>query len=1175
MSSSLYPVRIRFNFECNSFLRKGSAVIVFIFFGNLLLFAQNSSLRCQQVRSSGQIVLNDSFLIAPTTIQIQTVGVLEEQINFNFQSDNNLILISNPDTTKTIQICYRVFPIIPKKQFYLFDAAIRQNPLRPDYANPEYVVKSNADWWSSPGIDYSGNFTRGISSGNNQSLVLNSSLNLQMSGDLGEGFSILGAISDNQIPIQPEGNTRQIQEFDKLFIRLSKNMQHLTAGDFEVNRPAGYFMNYYKKNKGGVLETKHQLKSWELQTKSAFAISKGKSNRLSLKTQNGNQGPYRLYGINNEQFIIMLASSEKVWLDGELLVRGEDADYTVDYNLAEIRFSTRRIISENSRVIIEFEYLDQNYTRSLEVIQTQFQNKKFKTYFNVFNEQDSKQPAIDSDLDSLDRAALNASGDNVKLAVRSGIRKAGSGFNLNRIYYRERDTVINIQGSPTAFKYLLYDPNADSSALQVGFSEVLNGQGHYILKLSTANGRVYEWRAPDPLTGKLNGNYEPVIPLIAPRRQFMVNAGLEWQRKPNQSSGIEIALSDLDKNRVSSLQDNDNTGIAVKMYSGLPILSLRDSSIQFKSFISYEFNHKYFNPINSYRSVEFERDWNIGSQIGTTDHLPKLNITANIGRHLELNLEQQRLIRSNLYKATKNEISGIWQDSTSMIRLNYNYLVSEDLIEKSNFQRPSIVIQRKFLKSWKFAAQAIRDKNERIYLQNDSLSSSSFFFDSYEALIENTIATNFKVSLSAKHRLDYVVDTNQFSKLSRATEALLESQWELKKLGRLNLKLSGRDLNYFNKSLDDSLGKLYFLGNVDHQIQFFKKAISLKNYYELQSGVEPRQEYVFEEKRPGEGNFIYMDFNKDGIRQIYEYVYAPEIDTARFVRFQLFNSEYIQIYQASWNNFFTMDARNLFSKPTGFLKLISGISFESGIRFSSKVNTDSKIQNRLDPIYFIKKNPDLVAYVASIQQNLYYNRAHPIYELQAGYLYNGQRVLLTSGMDEKKLYNPYFRSRWSFFGLMDLKLEYFFKSDEKVTQFYVDQNYKIVSNGILPELAFRFRKDIRFNLGATFKRSIEEIHRLEKASIFEAKNGFAMFVNNKLTVRSELKYISIQFEGTKGGLVEFNMLDSYKDGNNFNWEIGFDYKISSLLQLQLNYNGRKAAENEALHTGRVQLRANF
>lgn len=1175
MTRLLYPVRIRYILNGISILRKGFLVFVFVLFGKCIALSQYSSLRCQIVQSSSQIVLIDSFLIAPSTIRIKSFGEKKEPISFNFQTQDNLILISNPDTSQIIQICYRVFPVVPKKQYYLFDTAIRQNPLRPDYANPEYIVKSNSDWWTSPGIDYSGNFTRGISSGNNQSLVLNSSLNLQMSGDLGDGFSILGAISDNQIPIQPEGNTRQIQEFDKLFIRLSKNNQHLTAGDFEVNRPVGYFMNYYKKNKGGVLETKHQLKSWELQTKSAFAISKGKSNRLTLKSQNGNQGPYRLYGINNEQFIIMLASSEKVWLDGELLQRGEDADYIVDYNLAEIRFSTRRIISENSRVIIEFEYLDQNYTRSLELLQSQIQNKKLKMYLNVFNEQDSKQPAVDSDLDSLDRVALRASGDNIKLAVRSGIRKAASGFNLNRIYYRERDTVITIQGTPTFMKYLLYDPNADSSALQVGFSEVLNGQGHYILKLSTANGRVYEWRAPDPITGKLSGNYEPVIPLIAPKRQFMVNAGLEWQRNPSEISGIEIAISDLDKNRVSPLQDNDNAGFALKLFSGLPALIWRDSSIRFKSFISYEFNHKYFNPINPYRNVEFERDWNIGSQIGTTDHLPRLKLTANIGTHLEFNLEQQRLIRSNLYKATRNEITSIWQDSIYMIRLNYNYLASEDLIEKSQFNRPSILIQRKFLKNWKLSAQALRDKNERIYLQNDSLTASSFFFDSYEAIVENNGAANFKVSLSAKHRLDYVVDTNHFSKLSRATEALLESQWELKRLGRLNLKLSGRDLNFISKPLDDSLGRLYFLGNIDHQIHFLKKAIGFKNYYELQSGVEPRQEFVFEEKRPGEGNFIYMDFNKDGIRQIYEFVYAPEIDTARFVRFQLFNSEYIQIYQSSWNNFFTMDARNVFSKPTGFLKLLAAISFESGIRLSSKVNTDSKLQDRVNPIYFIKNRTDLVAYSASVQQNLYFNRAHPVYEFQAGYLYNGQRVLLTSGMDEKKLYNPYFKSRLSLFGFMDLKLEYFFKSDEKTTQFYLDQNYQIISKGILPELSFRFRKDMRFNFGATIKRSVEQIHHLDKASIFEAKNGFAMFISNKLTVRSELKYISIQFEGTKGGLVEFNMLDSYKDGNNFNWELGIDYKISSLLQLQLNYNGRKAAENTALHTGRVQLRANF
>lgn len=1175
MPGTNFQVRSREFINCANLLLKGFILIILFFCVKLEVVAQNSSLRCKILPSIREQVLVDSFLIAPATIQIQIVGKPEVMIDFTYHSETKHLLIANPDTTQAIQVCYRVFPIHTNKLFFLFDTAIRQNPLRPDYANSDYVVSSTKDWWASPGINYSGNFTRGISSGNNQSLILNSSLNLQLSGDLGDGFSILGAISDNQIPIQPEGNTRQIQEFDKLFIRLSKNNQHLTAGDFEVNRPPGYFMNYYKKNKGGTLETKHQIKKWQLDTKSAFAISKGKSNRLTLKSQNGNQGPYRLTGINGEQFIILLAASEKVWLDGELLQRGEDADYTMDYNLAEIRFSTRRIVSENSRVIIEFEYLDQNYTRSLELMQTQLQNKKLKIYFNLFNEQDSKQPAVDSDLDSLDRVALNASGDDIRLAIRSGIRKAGSGFNLNRIYYRERDTLVTIQGIPKTLKYLIYDPNADSSALQVGFSEVLFGQGNYVLKLSTANGRVYEWRAPDPLTGKLSGNYEPVIPLIAPRRQFMMNAGLEWESSPNQKSGFEFALSNLDKNRLSGLQDFDNTGIALKLYSALPAWSWLDSTVQLRSTISYEFNHRYFNPINPYRSVEFARDWNIESQIGTTDHLPQLKLSAIVGSHFELNLEQQRLIRSNDFKATRNDITGIWQDSVYRFKLNYNYLVSNDLLEKSNFHRPTVSIQRRLTKNWKLSVQALRDRNERRFIANDSIAAGSFFFDTYETMLENNTSENFKFSFSAKHRLDYKADTNQFSKLSRATEALLETQWELKRFGRLNFKLSGRDLNFISKAMDDSLGSIYFLGNIDHQIQFFKKVINFKNYYELQSGVEPRQEYVFEEKRPGEGNFIYMDFNKDGIRQIYEYVYAPEIDTARFVRFQLYNSEYIQIYQSSWNNFFTVDARNLVKRQNGFLKVLAGFSFESGLRFSSKVSTDSKVQDRLNPVYFIKNGSDLIAYSASVQQSLYFNRAHPVYEFQAAYLYNGQRVLLTSGMDEKKLFNPFFKGRWSLFGFMDFKLEYFFKSDEKLSQFYVDQNYRIATNGILPELAFRFRKDVRMNVGAAFKRADEQIHQLDKARIFEMKNSYAMLINNKLTVRSELKYISIQFEGTKGSLVEFNMLDSYKDGNNFNWEFGLDYKISSLLQLQLNYNGRKAAENETLHTGRIQLRANF
>ncbi len=1151
-------------------------IFILVVFVSVNCFAQSNSLRCFTISVRDSIQLKDSLLISPNSISIHSISHTEHQYVFTFSEKTQRIFISNPLAHDSIKVCYRVFPIPLTAQYFLFDTIIRQNPLKPDYADPTYEVKSNREWWYSPGINYSGNFTRGLSTGNSQSLVLNSSLNLQLSGDLGDGFTILGAISDNQIPIQPEGNTRQIQEFDRLFIKLSKKNQHLTAGDFEIGKPTGYFMNYYKKNKGGILETQHQLKTWKIDNKVAFAISKGKSNRLTLKSQNGNQGPYRLFGNNNEQFIILLAGSEKVWIDGELLQRGEDSDYSIDYNLAEIRFTAKRIISDVSRVIIEFEYLDQNYTRSLSVLQTTAQKNNVQSYFNFYNEQDSKSPAVEGDLDSLDKIILSQSGDDLKNAVRNGIMKAGSNFNVNRIYYRERDTSVTVNGIPTMFTFLLYDPDADSTALQVGFSEVLQGNGQYRLKQSTANGRVYEWIAPDAITGKNSGNYEPVVPLIAPQQHLMMTTGLNWQSKKNLQAGVELAISSLDKNRLSNLQDNDNVGIALRIQSSTPQFRFIDSFISLQANVYYEFNQRNFTPINPYRSVEFARDWNISSQIGSEDHLPKFKLITGIGRHLQIDYEHVKFIRSIGFNGQKHLVNAIWSDSLTRIQLSYDLLTSKDDNENAIYVRPNFQINRILSPTWKIQLKGNRERNERKQSIMDSISLSSFYFDILEAGITKESQNKFKIILTARHRIDYSPFGNEFSKYSTSDELVLESNLRSERIGNFDIKMSARNISYSDNQVNDSLGRIYFLGAFDHQISFLKKFINLKNYYELQSGVEPRQEFVFEEKRPGEGNFIYIDFDHDGVRQINEYVLAsPGVDTARFVRFQLFNSEYVQVYQSSWNQFLNFDLKNILKGKSKLSKVVQAISFESGFRFTSKVSRESNVENRINPLYFLKNTNDLIGYNSYIQQNLYYNRSHPVFELQGGFQQNGQQLLLTSGTDSKKLLNTYVKSRVTLFKKLDCNLEVFEKNDEKTTQYYADQNYQIKSIGIKPGILYRLNQFARFYANFTIRNSEESIKSQEKASLIESEAGAATFLFKKLSLRTTLKFISIDYTGEAGSILEYTMLDGYKDGNNFNWDFQVDYKINSLIQLQFSYSGRKAASSEILHTGRMQLRANF
>jgi hypothetical protein len=107
--------------------------------------------------------------------------------------------------------------------------------------------------------------------------------------------------------------------------------------------PAEYFLHYTKKAQGGGYTGSFGLKKYgTLKTHVAAGISKGKFARNTLAITEGNQGPYKLTGSNGETYLVVLANSEAVYINGTKLMRGANQDYVIDYNLGTVTFTPKR-----------------------------------------------------------------------------------------------------------------------------------------------------------------------------------------------------------------------------------------------------------------------------------------------------------------------------------------------------------------------------------------------------------------------------------------------------------------------------------------------------------------------------------------------------------------------------------------------------------------------------------------------------------------------------------------------------------------------------------------------------------------------------------------------------------------------------------------------------------------
>lgn len=458
-------------------------------------------------------VKSDSLLIDTTSIiprSLSVVGVPPSDYRYDFV--NAMLVWTQMPSRDSVRIIYRVFPykLNPVAQRMNYDSVMNNFFVAPFEFNNNRNDQQKSIF-NFGNLNYNGSFGRGISFGNSQDAVINSNLNLQLSGMLGDSIEIAAAITDNNIPIQPDGSTQQLNEFDQVFLQFKKRNWQLNLGDIDIRQNKSYFLNFYKRLQGVSFQTNNRLsKSVLSNTLLSGSIAKGKFNRNVFQGLEGNQGPYRLTGANNEFFFIVLAGTERIFLDGELLQRGEDQDYVINYNTAEVTFTPRRMITKDSRIQVEFEYADRNYLNANFYISQEFEiNQKLKLRLGAFNNSDAKNSQINQVLDQNQKFFLTGLGDSIQKAFypTATLDTFAAGKILyQKIYYNSGsglDSFYRYSTDPRLAKYNL------------SFIDVGQGKGNYVPEFNGANGKVYSFVMP--IGNARQGSFEPVAILVTPK----------------------------------------------------------------------------------------------------------------------------------------------------------------------------------------------------------------------------------------------------------------------------------------------------------------------------------------------------------------------------------------------------------------------------------------------------------------------------------------------------------------------------------------------------------------------------------------------------------------------------------------------------------------------------------
>lgn len=1108
-----------------------------------------------------KVVVKDSIKVDTVSINTSSFklrrkdNTIIDSSYFHVDFSKALLTFKKPIETDSIIIDYLRYPDFMTRKYFQLDERIivenTDNLQRLYKLNQSNVQRSFLPF---DGLSTSGSISRGVTIGNNQNSVLNSELDLQISGKLSDKVSLRASIQDANIPLQESGYSQRLDEFDQVFIELFSDTWNIRAGDIDLINDNSYFASFTKRVQGLLVNVNFDKEESQTNIFASGALVRGQFTSSQFTAQEGNQGPYKLSGPNSELYVLIVSGSETVYVNGIAIERGENKDYIIDYNAGEIIFNSTFPITSEMRITVDYQFSERNFSRFTVFGGGNYETEKLKLGVSVYSEVDSKNQPLQQNLSAEQVEILAQAGDNESMMVAPS--DVSEVFNENRILYRKE-----IVGGEEIF---VFSNNPEDELFSVRFTQVGINQGNYIIVNSNAISNIFEY--VPPIGGVPQGSYEPIVQLIAPVKLQV--AVVNGTYKPSEKTDIlfELAGSRNDLNLFSDLDDGNNDGFAGKLTIRQQVVKT-DSLWNLNAYADADIIQKDFRTIQRLYRPEFNRDWNLEDPLGNQSLLSS-GLELIHPENGIANYKFEHLNYSENFNGNRHNLLANLRLKQFNIYTTSSYLTNNSSASQSTFLRSFNRVVYNFKKQWVGTKLAMEDNEQRLK-SNDSLTNLSQRFTSYEVFTGIGDSTKVFVEVGYKRRINDSLRMNRIEKVNSSNTYYIKSRIIKNQNTDLAIFANYRRLKQEDPNFEDDQS---LNSRLNFNQKLFNNLIIWNTVFETNAGTLPRQDFTYVEVEPGQGAYTWIDYNDNGVQELDEFELAQFVDEGNFIRVLLPNQVFVRTHQNRLSQTLTINPQQWSGSEHKTKKFLSHFYNQTSYLIDRK---DQRDGNTFDLNPFSTDDENQLALNKSVRNVLFYNRGKQNYTTSYTFLNNTNRSVLSVGFQENKLQSHQLQFNHKFATSWLINFETSLEINESINENFVARNYKLEQKRFEPKLSYIFNDNARFDVFYQYTTKDNTVGDME--GLLQNNFGLSFTYNNaqKIALTGEVNYFKNEYDGNPNTPVAYQILEGLQPGNNFTWSLLAQRKLTKFLDLNLNYFGRKTETSKTIHTGTVQLKAYF